>query len=171
MRRIAVAMFVTVAWSAAEARLAQNDVQRLDRLIESCAQDKRFMGSVVAAKDGTPIFDNAVGYANVEWNIPNTPTTKYRLGSLTKQFTAVAILLLKERGALSISDSVKKHMPDAPTAWAGVTIFNLLTHTSGITNYTALPDAQNVASPRTPEQLIGLFRDKPLEFSPGERFS
>ena len=172
MGRIAVAVLLAVAWSAADARLAQTDVQRLERFIEAYAQDQRFMGSVLVAQDGTPIFDKAFGYADAEWNIPNSPTTKFRLGSITKQFTAVAILLLKERGALRISDSVTKHMPDAPTAWAGVTIFNLLTHTSGITNYTALPDdAQNGTNPRTPEQLIGLFRDRPLEFSPGERFS
>ena len=76
------------------------------------------------------------GSANLEWNIPNTPSTKFRLGSITKQFTAAAILLLAEQNKLALEDPVKKHWPNAPAAWDTITIFHLLTHTSGIPNNT-----------------------------------
>ena len=74
-------------------------------------------------------------FANLEWEVPNSPTTKFRLGSVTKQFTAACILLLEERGKFKIDDPVKKYMPDAPAAWDKVTLFNLLTHTSGIPSF------------------------------------
>jgi CubicO group peptidase (beta-lactamase class C family) len=112
------------------------------------------------------------GFANLEWNIPNSPTTKFRLGSLTKQFTAASILLLEERGKLKVDDPVKKYMPDTPPAWDKVTIYNLLTHTSGIPSFTGFPDyASTEATPTTPEKLVARFRDKPLEFQPGEKWN
>jgi CubicO group peptidase (beta-lactamase class C family) len=87
---------------------------------------------------------------------------------VTKQFTAACILLLEERGKLRIEDHIKKYLPDAPAAWDQITIFNLLTHTSGIPNFTSLPDYRSTeAVPTTPEQLVARFRDKPLEFAPG----
>ena len=72
--------------------------------------------------------------------MPNTPATKFRLGSITKQFTAASILLLQERGKLNIQDPVKKYMPDAPAAWDKVTIYHVLTHTSGIPSFTSFPE-------------------------------
>ena len=91
---------------------------------------------------------------------------------MTKQFTAAAILLLEERGRLSVEDLVSKHLPDAPPAWAKVTIFHLLTHTSGIPNFTSFPDYQSTMSlPVTTERLVARFRDKPLEFEPGEKMN
>jgi CubicO group peptidase (beta-lactamase class C family) len=104
--------------------------------------------------------------------VPNSPSTKFRLGSLTKQFTAASILLLEDRGKLKVDDPVKKFMPDAPPAWAKITIFNLLTHTSGIPDLTGFPDWQSLEPfPSTPEKLVARFRDKPLDFQPGEKFS
>jgi CubicO group peptidase (beta-lactamase class C family) len=87
---------------------------------------------------------------------------------VTKQFTAAAILLLEERGKLSLDDVVKKHWPDAPAAWNSVTVFHLLTHTAGIPNLTALPDfrAQRL-SPSPVASTVALFKDRPLEFEPG----
>ena len=97
---------------------------------------------------------------------------KFRLGSVTKQFTAASILLLEERGKLNINDPVKKYMPDAPAAWDKVTIFHLLTHTSGIPSFTGFPDyPSSEATPTTPEKLVARFRDKPLEFQPGEKWN
>jgi CubicO group peptidase (beta-lactamase class C family) len=94
------------------------------------------MGSVLVARGDQVLFSKGYGSANLEWDIPNTPSTKFRLGSITKQFTAASILLLEERGKLSTDDPVKKYMPDAPAAWDKVTVFNLLTHTSGIPSFT-----------------------------------
>jgi CubicO group peptidase (beta-lactamase class C family) len=113
-----------------------------------------------------------MGRSNLEWDIPNSPSTKFRLGSITKQFTAACILLLEERGKLKVEDPVKKYMPDAPAAWDKMTIFNLLTHTSGIPSFTGFRDYHSTeAIATTPELLVARFRDKPLEFQPGEKWN
>jgi hypothetical protein len=94
----------------------------------------------------------------------------WSLGSVTKQFTAAAILLLEDREKLKIEDRVGKYLPDAPTAWTDVTIFHLLTHTSGIPDFTALPEYRSIEPLAiTAEKLIGPFRDQPLDFPPGSK--
>jgi CubicO group peptidase (beta-lactamase class C family) len=93
-------------------------------------------------------------------------------GDFSKQFTAAAVLLLEERGMLQTTDLVKRHLPDAPAAWDGITIHHLLTHTSGIPNVTALPEFQSIRTlPTRPDRLVASFRNKPLDFAPGERFN
>ena len=147
------------------------DVSRMDRIIQSHVDSKQFMGSVLVAQDGKVLLDKGYGSANLEWDIPDSPQTKFRLGSLTKQFTAAAILLLEERGKLRTDDLVAKYLPDAPASWAKITLANLLTHTSGIPNFTSFPDYSTTeATPTTPEQLVARFRDKPLNFQPGEQW-
>src|SRR5438093_224596 len=147
------------------------DVSRMDRIIRSHVDSKQFMGSVLVAQDGKVLLDKGYGSANLEWDIPDSPQTKFRLGSLTKQFTAAAILLLEERGKLRTADLVAKYLPDAPAGWATITIANLLTHTSGIPNFTSFPDYSTTeATPTTPEHLVARFRDKPLNFQPGEKW-
>ena len=147
------------------------DVSRMDRIIQSHVDSKQFMGSVLVAQGGKVLLNKGYGSANLEWDIPDSPQTKFRLGSLTKQFTAAAILLLEERGKLRTDDLVAKYLPDAPASWAKITLANLLTHTSGIPNFTSFPDyATTEATPTTPEQLVARFRDKPLNFEPGEKW-
>ena len=155
------------------ASLAQNvDVARADQIVQSFVNAKQFMGSVLVARNGQVLVDKGYGYADLEWQIPDTPETKFRLGSMTKQFTAAGILLLEQRGKLSTDDLVKKYMPDAPAAWEKITIYNLLTHTSGIPNFTSFPDYRSSeGTPATPAQLVARFRDKPLDFQPGERWN
>lgn len=152
--------------------LAQDDVARMEQVVQSYVSGKQFMGSALVARDGVVLFNKGYGSANLEWDIPNSPTTKFRLGSVTKQFTAASILLLEERGKLSVSDPVKKYIADAPAAWDKVTIYHLLTHTSGIPSFTGFPDyGPTEAIPTTPEKLVARFRDKPLEFQPGEKWN
>jgi len=151
---------------------AAPNLSRMEQVIQSFAADKHFMGAVLIARGNDILLDKGYGFANVEWNVPNSPKTKFRLGSVTKQFTAASILLLEERGKLSVNDPVKKYMPDAPAAWDKITIFNLLTHTSGIPNFTAFPDYASLETfPATPAQLVARFRDKPLDFQPGEKWN
>ncbi|HXB75385.1 MAG TPA: serine hydrolase [Candidatus Acidoferrales bacterium] len=164
-RRIGIAVLL------AAAGLAQ-DVSRMEQVVQSYVANKTFMGSVLVARGGEVLFSKGYGSANLEWNIPNSPATKFRLGSVTKQFTAASILLLEERGKLKTDDPVKKLMPDAPAAWDKITIFHLLTHTSGIPNFTGFPDYQSLEPfAATPEKLVARFRDKPLDFQPGEKWS
>jgi CubicO group peptidase (beta-lactamase class C family) len=151
--------------------LAQ-DVSRMDEVVQYNVSNKKFMGSVLVARSEEILLNKGYGSANLEWNIPNSPATKFRLGSVTKQFTAAAILLLEERGKLKTDDPVKKFMSDAPTAWEKITIYHLLTHTSGIPNFTSFPDYPSQKPfAATPEKLVARFRDKPLDFQPGEKWS
>jgi len=148
------------------------DVARMDQIVTSYASSGKFMGSVLVARGDQVLFNKGYGSANLEWDIPNTPSTKFRLGSITKQFTAASILLLEERGKLSTGDPVKKYMPDAPAAWDKVTLFNLLTHTSGIPSFTGFKDfAEKDPFATTPANLVARFRDKPLEFEPGTKWA
>ena len=158
--------------ATASASSANPDVPRMEQVIQSFVSGQNFMGSVLVSRENEIILDKGYGFANLEWSIPNSPSTKFRLGSITKQFTAASILLLEERGKLSVNDAVKKYIPDAAAAWDKVTIFNLLTHTSGIPSFTNFPDYPAIEPfAKTPTQLVGLFRDKPLDFPPGEKWS
>src|SRR5439155_1679335 len=127
---------------------------RMEQIIESFVANHQFMGAVLVARGRDVLLDKGYGFADLEWSIPNSPATKFRLGSLTKQFTAASILLLRERGKLNLTDSLTQILPDAPAAWEEITIFNLLTQTSGIPNLTAFPDHASLEPfPATPEQL------------------
>jgi CubicO group peptidase (beta-lactamase class C family) len=154
------------------AAMAQNVDSRMDQVVQSFVSNKQFMGTVLVARGDQVVFSKGYGSANLEWAIPNTPQTKFRLGSVTKQFTAASILLLEERGKLKTDDLVKKYLPDAPAAWDKMTIFHVLTHTAGIPNFTGFPDYRT-SEPfaTTPEKLVARFRDKPLEFAPGEKWN
>jgi CubicO group peptidase (beta-lactamase class C family) len=144
----------------------------MQQIVNSYVGDKTFMGTVLVVKEGHTLIDQGYGSADLEWNVPNAPSTKFRLGSITKQFTATSILLLQERGELNIDDPVSKYMPDAPAAWSKITIYNVLTHTSGIPSFTGFPDYRTTEwKDTTPAELVARFRDKPLDFEPGTKFS
>jgi CubicO group peptidase (beta-lactamase class C family) len=145
---------------------------KFDEYLARCVELERFSGTILVSREGRTVLSKGYGWANAEHKVPNTSQTKFRLGSITKQFTASAILLLQERGKLDVHDPISKHLPDAPPEWAGVTTHHLLTHTSGVPNFTSFPDYQKTwMVPSTPAQLIARFRDKPLEFEPGVRFN
>ncbi len=148
------------------------DLARMHDVVQSYVSKQQFMGSVLVARGDDVLFSKSYGSANLEWDIPNTPTTKFRLGSVTKQFTAASILLLEEQGKLKIDDPVKTYLGDAPPAWAKITIFHLLTHTSGIPSFTGFSEYRQMKLVETPvEQIAAKFRDLPLEFEPGEKMS
>ena len=141
---------------------AQAAVERLRQVAQPYVDAQMFMGSVLVAQKGKVLFSKGYGWADVEWNIPNSPTTRFQIASMTKQFTAAAILLLEERGKLKTDDLVKKYLPDAPASWDKITLYNLLTMTSGLADHAAEYE------PTPPDRLI--FADKPLEFQPGEKW-
>jgi CubicO group peptidase (beta-lactamase class C family) len=166
-----IARYATLPFLFSAATFAQ-DPARLDQIAQSYATNNHFMGTVLVAKADQVLLSKGYGSANLEWNIPNTPSTRFRLGSVTKQFTAASILLLEERGKLKVEDPVKKYMPDAPAAWDKITVFNVLTHTSGIPSFTGFPDYASLEPfPTTAEKLVARFRDKPLDFEPGEKWN
>lgn len=165
---IALAPFLIVSALAQESAPI---TPKFDEYLSAVAK-QGFTGSALVAKDGKVIFSKGYGMANVEWDIPNTPQTKFRLGSITKQFTAAAIMLLQERGKLSVQDPICKYFDNCPEAWKEITIHHLLNHTGGIPNYTNFPDWQKTMMiPVAMGSLVGRFKDKPLDFKPGEKMS
>lgn len=128
--------------------------------------------AVIVVRDGKVIFRKGYGKANLELGVPVEPDMVFRLGSITKQFTAVAVLMLAEQGKLSLDDDLTKFLPDYPTKGQKITVEQLLTHTSGIKSYTALPEWFGQWRKDFPlAELIAMFKDKPLDFAPGERWA
>jgi CubicO group peptidase (beta-lactamase class C family) len=131
-----------------------------------------FMGTVLVARDGKPLFVKGYGFANVEWQVPNAADTKFRIGSITKQFTSMLIMQLREAGKLKLEDSVCVFVAPCPDGWKPVTVHHLLAHTSGIPSYTSLSKWRDTMMlPRTVEQVIDLARELPLEWVPGEKWA
>lgn len=141
----------------------------MDRIVQASADANAFSGSVLVARDGEILLDKGYGLANREWLIPNASDTKFRLGSITKQFTAVAIMILNQRGLVDLDAPIKAWVPDAPAAWDQVTVRRLLAHTAGVPNFTSFDDFLATKTlPVTVDGLIARFRDRPLDFQPGE---
>jgi CubicO group peptidase (beta-lactamase class C family) len=131
-----------------------------------------FSGSIIAVKDGQVLYNKAYGYANIEHKVPNTTKTKYRLWSITKQFTAAAILMLEERGLLNLNNSVKQHLPECAALDERITIHHLLTHTSGIANYSNFPNSSDFHKVHHDRpELIKLLMSTPLDFEPGTQWN
>ncbi|GAC1611337.1 MAG: serine hydrolase domain-containing protein [Aquirhabdus sp.] len=150
--------------------LAQ-DVGRMDQIVQSYVEDNQFSGTVLVARGEKILLNKGYGLANMEWSIANTPQTKFRLASVTKQFTAASILMLSERGKLKLDDKISAYLPDTPPSWGDITVFHLLTHTSGIQNFTELPEFMAIMTlPRKSNETLDLVRSLPLDFQPGEKF-
>jgi CubicO group peptidase (beta-lactamase class C family) len=142
--------------------------RRTDNYLNALVEQDRFSGAVLLARDGEIVLSKGYGLADRVSGQPNTSGTKFRIASITKQFTAVAILMLQERGKLRLQDSVCAHLAPCPERWRPVTIHHLLTHTSGIPDHTRLPDYAAVKARRTtPAEIIDRVRDLPLAFPPG----
>lgn len=171
IRRAALALSSLAIIASVPAAQAQ-DTARMAELIDAEAQSGTFMGAVLVARGDEKLLDRAWGLADAEWQIANTPQGKFRIGSVTKQFTAVSILLLAEEGKIDLDAPVSIYLEDAPEAWNGVTVRNLMRHTSGIPNVTTLDDfGRQSLLPTKQEELIAMFRDLPLEFEPGSKFA
>ncbi len=159
---------------AASAISAQSKSAKIDALVQQYVANRQFNGSVLVAEKGQVIFKKGYGMANMEWNIPNAPDTKFRLGSITKQFTAMLIMQLVEKGKLKLTGKVTDYLPDYPKATGDkITIHHLLTHTAGIPNYTNVPRFFETLArnPYTPEVFTKEFANLPLDFEPGSKFS
>ena len=145
--------------------------QAVDEFITPYVDARSFSGSVLIAEGENVLISKGYGMANLEHDVPNTPQTKFRLGSITKQFTAMAILMLQEQGQLNVQDPVCDYISDCPETWQPITIHQLLTHSSGIPNHTDFPDFEEIkALGSTVSSTINTFRDKPLGFAPGTAF-
>lgn len=165
-------LFLLLAlWTASG--FTQDLPAKLDQVIAGFQKDHSFIGSVLIAKGGKVILEKGYGMANIELGVPNGPDTKFRLGSITKQFTATAILQLEEQHKLSVTDAACKYIAECPDSWKAITIHQLLSHTSGIPSYTSDPQFMKpkfMRIPLTPMEILMLSKDKPLDFPPGEKW-
>ena len=139
--------------------------------MDALVKTGKFNGSALVARDGTILVNKGYGMSNFELEVPNTPQTKFRIGSITKSFTAIAIMLLQQRGKLSVQDSICKYVADCPAGWQQITLHHLLSHTSGIAKHDKAADYLKTAMKRmSVAELIEHFKNKPADFKPGEKF-
>ncbi|PTX59021.1 CubicO group peptidase (beta-lactamase class C family) [Kordia periserrulae] len=150
---------------------AQNDLTEIDNLMSEQYKENASGATILVAKDGEVVFRKAYGKANLELNVDMKPENVFEIGSITKQFTAVGVLMLLEEGKLSLEDEITKYLPEYPTQDTKITIHHLLTHTSGIKSYTSMPSLQEYARKDvTPMELIDSFKNEPMDFKPGEQY-
>lgn len=143
-----------------------------DAFLAREAAASRFSGAVLVARQGRILLKKGYGLADRELGLANTPQTRFHIASLTKQFTAMAILQLQERGKLKVTDRISSHLAGCPPAWRDITIEHLLTHTSGLVDYFELQgQGAPPEQPVSPGEIVGLFRNRPLLFAPGSRHS
>ncbi|MEO1402322.1 MAG: serine hydrolase [Cyanobacteria bacterium J06635_1] len=159
--------------STTHAALGAGIIADIDAYLEAHYQTGRFSGTVMVTRGDEAVLTRTYGLANREHGVANTLETKFRIGSITKQFTAVAILQLQEQGLIDLQAPVVTYLPDYPEG-KRITIHHLLTHTAGIPEYLdpeTFPDiAEWMRLPATLDQLMARFKDLPLEFEPGEQF-
>jgi CubicO group peptidase (beta-lactamase class C family) len=168
---IRVAAVVAITACSTMGSFAQSLISKVDQYMNDEIREKDFGAAVLIARDGKILVSKGYGLANRELDVPVTPQTKFRIGSMTKQFTAVSIMLLQERGKLSVKDSVCMYVKPCPEAWKDVTIHHLLTHTSGIPDLLRFPEfSQTMTLPSPVDRTIERFKNKPLEFKPGEKW-
>ena len=147
---------------------AQNLTAELDALITEMYDSNGPAISLLVAKKGKTIYRKASGKANLELDVDATPDNVFELGSITKQFTSVSILMLKEQGKLKLTDDITKFIPDYPTQGNTITIYQLLNHTSGIQSYTGMQSFMEFArTDMTPVEVIDVFKNEPMEFEAG----
>jgi CubicO group peptidase (beta-lactamase class C family) len=143
--------------------------KRLSAWMRRYAEIYPVSGNILVARNNEVLYRGSFGFADCENRIPNGPKTRFKIGSVTKQFTAAAILLLQSRGKLDVRDKIARFLPDYPGG-GKISIHHLLCHSSGIPNYTDVPGFLSmVAAPASQDRIIRVFRDKKLRFKPGTK--
>jgi D-alanyl-D-alanine carboxypeptidase len=172
-KSILAALFLFLSTAAAPAGPEQSAdlAARLDRIFAEAYPATGPGAAVIVVRDGKPILRKGYGLANVELSVPIAPEMVFRIGSVTKQFTAGAILKLVEAGKVSLSDEIGRFLPDFPTRGTRVTVEQLLTHTSGIKSVTGMPSwPPRMREDWTLAQLIAFFQNEPFDFEPGTKW-
>jgi CubicO group peptidase (beta-lactamase class C family) len=170
-RRHAAGALAALLVLAASSAAAQHDLAaRIDAIVEAPIKQGRVAGaSIVVTRGNQVIAERAYGFADLQLEVPTPPRAIYEIGSITKQFTAAAILLLVEEGKLSLDDELTKFLPDYPVNGRRITLRHLHNHTSGIKGYTEMPEFGELVMRKKPrEELVKLFSSQPFDFAPGE---
>lgn len=148
----------------------QSVLSKIDSLLNDKFQPNEPGGVFLVAKNGKAIYRKAFGKANIELGVDMTPDNVFQIGSMTKQFTSVGILMLYEEGKLDIKDPINRYLPDYPNGEV-ITIHHLLTHTSGIKDFTRMKSIMKIAHKDiSPKELVDFFKNEPVDFTPGEQF-
>jgi len=155
--------------------LSKADKQLLsafDTLLMSTYKSNETGATAIVSRKGQVIYKKAFGMADLEMNVAMQPDMIFRIGSISKQFTGVAILQLAEKGMLSLQDDIKKFIPDYPTHGYTITVEHLLTHTSGIKSYTGMKEFGTIMrKDMKPMEIIDMFKNQPMEFAPGTKWN
>ena len=151
---------------------AQNLESKIDSLLQSKYPANAPGATFLISKKGNIIYKKAFGLSNLELNVPMQTKNVFEIGSMTKQFTAISILMLAEKGKLNLDDDITKFIPDYPTKGYKITIHHLLTHTSGIKDFTRIKGLNEISKKDvTPIELIDFFKNESMDFVPGEQFN
>jgi CubicO group peptidase (beta-lactamase class C family) len=178
-RLLALAMAVlllAMVEAAAGKRPGDEASEQVDRVVERERRAEQIPGvSIAVCREGRIVKANGYGRANVELDVPVTPQTIFQTGSVGKQFTSMAVMMLVEEGKIALDDKIVKYIPESPGAWKEVTVRQLLTHTSGIADYGGEEDTMakgviNFRNDYTEEQLVEAFAKMPIDFAPGEKW-
>ncbi len=174
---LVVIVLACVMGTLARGRDGEPTSARVDSVVEAQRKAQKIPGvSVAVCRDGKIVKASGYGLANVEWGVPVTPETIFQTGSVGKQFTATAVMMLVEEGKLRLDDKIAKFIPEAPVTWNDVTVRGLLTHTSGIADYGGEEDTMakgviNFRKDYTEEELVQAFAKMPKDFPAGEKWS
>lgn len=170
---IALLALLLSGYSLPGAAFAQTKSQKIDTLLTLCSSADQFNGTALVVDEGRVIYRKSFGYANLEWKIPNTPETKFRIGSITKSFTAILVLQLAEQGKIKLDGTISDYLPDFPKRLGQqITIDQLLTHTSGLPDINDVPDFFRMVQSGllTQEDILKRIGTYDLKFPPGTNF-
>jgi len=169
--RISTLLLIIFLIAGANQATAQKMQKEFDLLVSSKYKPNEPGAAVLVAKNGEVIYRKAFGLANMELEVAMRPEMVFEIGSMTKQFTAVSVLMLMEQGKLSLNDEITKYIPNYPVHGHKITIHHLLIHTSGIKSYTSMPEWFPIwRKDMKPEEMIDLFKNQPMDFAPGEKY-
>ncbi len=170
---LAVALAVPAVRTLAARPAPQGDLAaKIDAIMAGIYKPGEPGAAIIVRKDGQTVFRKGYGTADLELGVPIEPDMVFRLGSITKQFTAVSILMLAQEGKLGLQDEITKFLPDYPTQGKRITVEHLLTHTSGIQSYTDMPEWLPLwRKDFTVKELVDFFKDKPMQFEPGRSWA
>jgi len=166
-RQLNLALFLIV--TAAISAVGQESlVSKVDEFIKAEMQKQKIPGvSLAVVKDGRPLIVKGYGYANLEHQVPVKPETVFQSGSVGKQFTATAVMMLVEEGKIGLDEKISKYLGDVPETWANITIRHLLSHTSGMTDY---PTDFDFRRDYTEDEILKRAKEIPVAFKPGEKW-
>ena len=167
---LAAAIFILSGLISFPAPAAETPADRIDALLAKTYPADKPGAVALVVRDGRTLLRKAYGSADLEWGIPLAPESVFPCGSVTKMFTATAVMQLAEEGRLGYDDPVSKYIPGSPAAWAGLKIDHLLSHTSGLLDLFKIPGwMAQWKEEITPDGLIAFFKEKPLQFEPGSK--